>query len=88
MKTYRCSYNPIFVLPVGMNLNDYHTFVIVVKQQTITGAATLLGIPKSTVSRRLETTRSILNVELFTRSPKRIVLTQMVRLCMIGLSVQ
>ena len=59
-----------------MNLNDYHTFVIVVKQQTITGAATLLGIPKSTVSRRLKRLESNLQVELFTRSPKRIVLTQ------------
>ena len=59
-----------------MNLNDYHTFVIVVKQQTITGAAKVLDIPKSTVSRRLKRLEANLNVELFTRSPKRIVLTQ------------
>ena len=59
-----------------MNLNDYHTFTTVVKQQTITSAAEHLGIPKSTVSRRLKRLEASLGVELFTRSAKRMVLTQ------------
>lgn len=58
-----------------MNLNDYHTFITVVKQQTITAAAVYLGIPKSTVSRRLKRLESSLGVELFTRSAKRLMLT-------------
>ena len=59
-----------------MNLNDYHTFTTVVKQKTITAAAKQLGIPKSTVSRRLKRLEANLGVELFTRSAKRMVLTQ------------
>ena len=36
-----------------MNLNDLDTFVAVVEAGTFTGAADKLGVPKSTISRRV-----------------------------------
>ena len=59
-----------------MNLNDVHTFVLVAKLSTITSAASSLGVPKSTVSRRLKRLEESLGVELFSRAPKKIMLTQ------------
>lgn len=59
-----------------MNLTDLHTFSIVVKLQTITAAASFLKIPKSTVSRRIKRLEENLDVALFQRAPKKIVLTQ------------
>ncbi len=59
-----------------MNLNDLQTFAVMVKHQTVTATADFLGIPKSTVSRRLKRLEGALGVELFSRAPKRLVLTQ------------
>ena len=61
---------------MAMNLNDLHTFAIVAKHESVTAAAHALGIPKSTVSRRLKRLEEDLKTELFSRSPKQIVLTQ------------
>lgn len=59
-----------------MNLNDLYTFSIVAKLGTLTEAAKYLERPKSTVSRRLIRLEENLGVELFSRSPRRVVLTQ------------
>ena len=59
-----------------MNLNDLDTFVAVARQQSVTAAAETLGLPKSTVSRRIKRLEDSLRTELFSRSPKQIVLTQ------------
>ena len=60
----------------NMNLSDLYTFSIVAKLQTITAAAVFLNVPKSTVSRRIKRLEENLEVELFQRSPKKIILTQ------------
>ncbi len=59
-----------------MNLNDLHTFATVVKSGTLTQAAKTLSVPKSTVSRRLTRLEDDLGVELFSRSARKMVLTQ------------
>ena len=59
-----------------MNLNDLYTFATVAKHGTLTAAAKKLSVPKSTVSRRLTRLEDDLGVELFSRSARKIVLTQ------------
>lgn len=59
-----------------MNLNDLQTFALVAKHGTLTEAATVLDVPKSTVSRRITRLEDALGVALFSRASRRIVLTQ------------
>ena len=59
-----------------MNLNDLQTFALVAKHGTLTEAATVLDVPKSTVSRRITRLEDSLGVALFSRASRRIVLTQ------------
>lgn len=53
-----------------MNLNDLDTFIAVVEAGTFTGAAQGLGVPKSTVSRRVSRLEEQLGVALLTRSSR------------------
>lgn len=59
-----------------MNLSDLQTFSIVAQMGTISSAANKLGIPKSTVSRRVRRLEDALGVELLRRSPNSVTLTQ------------
>ena len=58
-----------------MNLTDLGTFSLVADEGTITGAALRLGVPKSTVSRRVTRLEDSLGVELLRRSPRSVALT-------------
>ena len=60
-----------------MKLSDYHTFAAVAASESISGAATRLGIPKSTVSRRIRRLEDALGVELLRRSARSVSLTQL-----------
>lgn len=53
-----------------MNLNDLDTFVAVVEAGTFTGAADRLGVPKSTVIRRVARLEEELGVALLNRSSR------------------
>lgn len=53
-----------------MNLNDLETFVLVAEIGTFTGAAEQLGVPKSTVSRRVARLEEELGVALLKRASR------------------
>jgi DNA-binding transcriptional LysR family regulator len=53
-----------------MNLNDLQTFLRVVEAGNFTQAAKQLGVPKSTVSRRIARLEDALGVELLVRKPR------------------
>lgn len=59
-----------------MKLRDMETFTKVVSEGSITAAADLLDVPKSTVSRRLKSLESDLGVRLLDRTTHRIALTE------------
>ena len=59
-----------------MNLNDLQTFVWVAQSGTLSGAAKRLGIPKSTVSRRIQRLEDAIGHELLRRTPRSVVLTE------------
>lgn len=58
-----------------VNLTDLNTFVVVAEAGTITAAAQRLGVPKSTVSRRVRRLEDALGHELLRRSPRAVSLT-------------
>jgi DNA-binding transcriptional LysR family regulator len=58
-----------------MDLNDIVVFTKVVETHSFTGAAEQLGIPKSTVSRRLAQLEERLGVRLVQRTTRRLALT-------------
>lgn len=58
-----------------MNLNDLSTFVRVAEIGTFTGAAASLGVPKSTVSRRVARLEEELGLALLVRSSRSFVLS-------------
>lgn len=58
-----------------MNLQDLHTFSLVADLGTFSAAATALGVPTSTVSRRVRRLEDALRVALLTRSSRSFVLT-------------
>jgi DNA-binding transcriptional LysR family regulator len=62
-------------LGVDMNLTDLKTFVFVAETGTISGAAKRMGIPKSTVSRRVRRLEDDLGRELLRRAPRSVTLT-------------
>ena len=53
-----------------MNLNDLNTYLVVVEAGTFTGAAEQLGVPKSTVSRRVARLEEELGLALLVRSSR------------------
>lgn len=53
-----------------MNLNDLDTFIVVVEAGTFSAAAELLGVPKSTVSRRVARLEEELGLALLTRASR------------------
>ncbi|HEY4175814.1 MAG TPA: LysR family transcriptional regulator [Kofleriaceae bacterium] len=58
-----------------MDLNDIVLFTKLVESKTLTSAADQLGIPKSTVSRRLSQLEGELGVKLFERNTRHFTLT-------------
>lgn len=59
-----------------MDLNEAETFVRVVETGGMTPAAKLLGVPRSTVSRRIARLEEALGVQLLKRTTRRINLTE------------
>lgn len=59
-----------------MNLSDLHTFSLVAREGTLTAAARRLGVPKSTVSRRIRRLEDALGHDLLRRAPRSIALTE------------
>jgi DNA-binding transcriptional LysR family regulator len=59
-----------------MNLTDLHTFSKVAETGTVSGAAALLKLPKSTVSRRIQRLEDALGVTLFQRKARNISLSE------------
>jgi DNA-binding transcriptional LysR family regulator len=59
-----------------MDLNDIVVFTKVVETRSFTGAADLLGLPKSTVSRKLAQLEERLGVRLVQRTTRKLALTE------------
>jgi DNA-binding transcriptional LysR family regulator len=59
-----------------MDLNLVTAFVSVVEQQSFTGAAKALGLPKSSVSRRVTELEEELGVQLLHRTTRKLALTE------------
>ena len=59
-----------------MNLTDLHSFVQVAEQGSLTSAAARLGVPTSTISRRLTRLEEALGVALLHRSSRAVRLTE------------
>jgi len=59
-----------------MDLNLVSAFVSVVEQQSFTGAAKALGLPKSSVSRRVTELEEELGVQLLHRTTRKLALTE------------
>lgn len=64
----------------GLDLNHVDTFVRVVDAGSFTAAAQALGLPKSSVSRRVSALEGALRVRLLQRSTRKLVLTEAGRL--------
>jgi DNA-binding transcriptional LysR family regulator len=62
--------------PWTMDLNEAETFVRVVETGGMTPAAKLLGVPRSTVSRRIARLEEALGVQLLKRTTRRVNLTE------------
>lgn len=58
-----------------MNLTDLHTFSLVAETGTISAAAKQLGVPKSTVSRRVRRLEDALGQQLLRRTSRAVALT-------------
>src|SRR6476469_9966216 len=61
---------------LGMDLNDIVVFTKVVETKSFTGAADALGLPKSTVSRKLAQLEERLGVRLVQRTTRKLALTE------------
>src|SRR5690348_16778849 len=59
-----------------MDLNDIVVFTKVVETKSFTGAAEVLGLPKSTVSRKLAQLEERLGVRLVQRTTRKLALTE------------
>ena len=59
-----------------MDLNDIVVFTKVVETKSFTGAADALGLPKSTVSRKLAQLEERLGVRLVQRTTRKLALTE------------
>src|SRR6478752_4198040 len=60
----------------AMDLNDIVVFTKVVETKSFTGAAESLGLPKSTVSRKLAQLEERLGVRLVQRTTRKLALTE------------
>src|SRR6516225_9172260 len=60
----------------GLDLNQVGTFVRVMESGSFTAAARALGLPKSSVSRRVTALEKALRVRLLQRSTRKLVLTE------------
>jgi DNA-binding transcriptional LysR family regulator len=60
----------------GLDLNQVHAFVRVMEAGSFTDAARALGLPKSSVSRRVTALEKALRVRLLQRSTRKLVLTE------------
>jgi len=60
----------------GMDLNDIVVFTKVVETKSFTGAAEQLGLPKSTVSRKVAQLEERLGVRLVQRTTRKLALTE------------
>src|SRR6201989_2127729 len=65
---------------VSLDLNHVNTFVRVVDAGSFTAAARSLGLPKSSVSRRVGALEEALRVRLLQRGTRKLVLTEAGRL--------
>jgi DNA-binding transcriptional LysR family regulator len=65
---------------ISLDLNHVNTFVRVVDGGSFTAAARTLGLPKSSVSRRVSALEGALRVRLLQRSTRKLVLTEAGRL--------
>jgi DNA-binding transcriptional LysR family regulator len=63
----------------GLNLNDLHFFVQAVENGSFSAAARLLGVPKSTVSKRVAELEGRLGVRLIHRTSRSFSLTELGR---------
>lgn len=59
-----------------MDLNEIAIFIRIVEQKSLTRAARSLGLPKSTISRKLSSLEERLGVRLVQRTPRHVVLTE------------
>src|SRR3954468_24638295 len=64
----------------SLDLNHVNTFVRVVDAGSFTAAGRTLGLPKSSVSRRVSALEGVLRVRLLQRSTRKLVLTEAGRL--------
>ncbi|MEM6955192.1 MAG: LysR family transcriptional regulator [Myxococcota bacterium] len=60
----------------ALNLNDLDTFERVTRLGTLSAAARELGVPKSTIGRRITRLEKALGVALLHRGPRQIILTE------------
>src|SRR5438477_176382 len=66
----------IFVVEATMDLNLVSTFVKVAEASGFTAAARALGLPTSSVSRKVSALEAMLKVRLIQRSTRKLVLTE------------
>jgi len=59
-----------------LDLNQVSAFVQVVEARSFTAAARALGLPKSSISRRVSALEGSLRTRLLQRSTRRLVLTE------------
>lgn len=59
-----------------MDLNEIAVFIRIVDKQSLTGAARALGLPKSTISRKLSSLEERLGARLVERTPRHVRLTE------------
>lgn len=59
-----------------MDLNEIAIFIRIVEQKSLSRAARSLGLPKSTISRKLSSLEERLGVRLVQRTPRHVVLTE------------
>src|SRR6188472_3309402 len=64
----------------GIDLNQVAAFVRVIEAGSFTAAARALGLPKSSVSRRITALEEALRVRLIRRGTRKLVLTEAGRL--------
>src|SRR3954462_3527319 len=64
----------------GLDLNQVSAFVRVMESGSFTAAARALGLPKTSVSRRVTALERVLRVRLLQRSTRKLVLTEAGRL--------
>jgi DNA-binding transcriptional LysR family regulator len=67
---------PMPSLRSAMDLNEIAVFIRIADKQSLTGAARALGLPKSTISRKLVSLEERLGARLVERTPRHVRLTE------------